>query len=130
MAILRFIQFKKVFITCGVLILIGTAFFVFKNHNPEGSSFFPQCPSKYLTGYDCPGCGSQRAVHTLLNGDLEKAFYYNPLLFFLLPYGFLVGVFEWVSKWRNHPFRMLLINRYLILIVLVAIIIFTVWRNL
>lgn len=114
---------------CGALLVIGAAFFVFKNYNPEDSPMFPQCPSKYVTGYECPGCGSQRAVHATLNGDLEKAFNYNPLLFFLLPYALLVGVFEWIPSLRNTSYRRIIINRYLVLGVFAFIVIFTIWRN-
>ncbi|MEN8897634.1 MAG: DUF2752 domain-containing protein [Nonlabens sp.] len=108
---------------------MGTAIFVFKNYNPEESAFFPKCPSKYVTGYDCPGCGSQRAVHAALNGNLEKAFDYNSLFFFLLPYGLLVGVFEWIPSLRDTSFRRIIINRYVVLGVFAFIVIFTVWRN-
>lgn len=36
-----------------------------------------------LTGLYCPGCGSGRAVHALLQGQVQKAFSYNILLFVL-----------------------------------------------
>lgn len=42
-------------------------------------------PFKLLTGYDCPGCGSQRALHALLHGDIN-AFAYNPLFIIAIPY--------------------------------------------
>ncbi|AGC75496.1 uncharacterized protein DUF2752 [Nonlabens dokdonensis] len=118
-----------------VLILIGATlisgfFYVYSLYNPVESNLFPKCPSKYVTGYDCPGCGSQRAVHSLFNGEVSKAFNYNPLLFFLVPYGLLVGVFEWIPSLRNHSFRKLLINFYTIMVVFSIVILFTVWRNL
>jgi hypothetical protein len=45
------------------------------------------CPFKYLTGIDCPGCGFQRSVLALLQGDMQKSFSLYPaavplLLFF------------------------------------------------
>jgi hypothetical protein len=45
------------------------------------------CPFKYLTGIDCPGCGFQRSVLALLQGDMHKSFTLYPpaiplLLFF------------------------------------------------
>jgi hypothetical protein len=126
----RFKSYHKILLICGAVICTAAAFFLFKNYHPEESVFFPQCPSKYVMGYDCPGCGSQRAVHSLLNGELEKAFNYNPLLFFLLPFGILVGVFEWIPSLRGHSFRRVLNNKYLILSVFAVIIVFTIWRNL
>src|ERR1700712_1765683 len=46
-----------------------------------------RCPFKYLTGIDCPGCGFQRAVIALIQGDVHKSFGLYPatiplLLFF------------------------------------------------
>lgn len=53
--------------------------------NPSSHSFFVPCPFKYLTSYHCPGCGSQRAIHQLLHGDLLSAFRFNPLMILSLP---------------------------------------------
>jgi hypothetical protein len=46
----------------------------------------PPCPSLFLTGLYCPGCGSLRAVHHLLHGHLLRAVGFNPLFILLLPY--------------------------------------------
>lgn len=40
----------------------------------------PRCPFKALTGLDCPGCGSQRALHALLHGRFSEAWHYNAAL--------------------------------------------------
>lgn len=45
------------------------------------------CPFKYLTGIDCPGCGFQRSVLELMQGNFHKSFLLYPpaiplLLFF------------------------------------------------
>jgi len=43
------------------------------------------CGIKQLTGFDCPGCGMQRAFIALLKGDLPASFAANPaMLPFLL----------------------------------------------
>lgn len=49
------------------------------------------CPFKYVTGIDCPGCGFQRAVLALAQGNLRQSLALYPpaiplLLFFA--YGF------------------------------------------
>jgi hypothetical protein len=36
------------------------------------------CPMKASTGIDCPGCGMQRAIIKLLQGDLEGSLQMNP----------------------------------------------------
>lgn len=44
------------------------------------ANFFPRCPVKMATGLDCPGCGTQRALHALLHGDFVGALRFNALL--------------------------------------------------
>lgn len=39
----------------------------------------PACPTKLLLHITCPGCGSQRALYSLLHGDLPAALHYNAL---------------------------------------------------
>ena len=36
------------------------------------------CPFKYITGIDCPGCGFQRSVIALIQGDLHKSLQFYP----------------------------------------------------
>jgi hypothetical protein len=36
------------------------------------------CPSKYFFHLDCPGCGLQRSMIALLEGDLGKSFQLYP----------------------------------------------------
>jgi hypothetical protein len=54
--------------------------------DPARSAVFPPCPVRYLTGWYCPGCGSLRAIHQLLRGNLRAAWALNPLTIILLPF--------------------------------------------
>ncbi|RZA03506.1 MAG: DUF2752 domain-containing protein [Sphingobacteriaceae bacterium] len=36
------------------------------------------CPFKYLTGIDCPGCGFQRSVIELMQGNIKQSFILYP----------------------------------------------------
>lgn len=74
----------------------GVLFF----NNPSTSEIFPPCPTQYLTGYYCPGCGSLRALHALLHGDLAAAFSQNALTVVSIP--FLVLLFLFPGKFQ-HP---------------------------
>lgn len=60
--------------------------FVYSRFSPEGNTWFPKCIFLQLTGLQCPGCGSQRVVHNLLNLDIRKAFEANAFLVLCLPY--------------------------------------------
>ena len=43
------------------------------------------CVTKQVLGFDCPGCGLQRSVFLLIQGDLAGAFYMYPAIFALIP---------------------------------------------
>jgi hypothetical protein len=53
---------------------------VYLTFNPATSAYFPPCLFYKLTGFQCPGCGTQRAIHCLLHLDVRQAFLYNPIL--------------------------------------------------
>ncbi len=66
-----------------VLLVLG---FIYYALDPTASAVFPRCTFLSLTGYKCPGCGSQRAIHALLHGDVVGAFRYNALLLVAIPW--------------------------------------------
>lgn len=90
-------NYKKVIIiiVVGVLIALATILYFFVN--PEASVLMPKCPMKMLTGYDCPSCGVQRAIHAVLHGDFAKAISYNPFFVISVPY-FLLVLYSTVFK--------------------------------
>jgi len=62
------------------MLLLGTApIILLRVFDPATSGIFPPCPIRYLTGLYCPGCGSLRAMHALLHGELARAWAMNPL---------------------------------------------------
>lgn len=58
----------------------GAASVFFVQHNPYETQIGMPCPILTLTGWQCPGCGSTRALYSLLHGDPVTAFSMNPLL--------------------------------------------------
>ncbi len=111
------------------VVAAGLVLFLF---NPEESGLFPRCPFLMLTGYECPGCGSQRAIHALLHGNLCAAWGYNPLLVISLPY-IIVGLMAEMS-FRRVPF-MCAVRRHLysgraVWVVLVVIVAYWIGRNI
>lgn len=111
--------------------IIG-AYIFFKVFNPYEVDFFPTCPFLYLTGYKCPGCGSQRAIHYIFNFEFVNAARENLLLMFAIPY-MIVGA--WFDTIKVKTPKQLKIRRFLfgqkaIWLILVLVIGFWILRNI
>lgn len=114
------------------MVVLGAATYIYYAYDPAAHSWFPQCPFKALTGLDCPGCGSQRAVHAILHGDFRKAFHHNALLMPFIPYltvGFgyrcVKDPDERLLKWRK-----ILFGEYAIKILAAVIFAYFILRNI
>lgn len=53
--------------------------------------WFPSCPVSML-GLYCPGCGSMRAIESILRGNFIQAAAYNLLLVIFIPYFVFWGI--------------------------------------
>jgi hypothetical protein len=65
---------------------VAAAVVMLRVFDPATSGVFPPCPVRYLTGWYCPGCGSLRAIHQLLHGNVHAAWAMNPLAILFLPF--------------------------------------------
>jgi hypothetical protein len=73
--------------TAAVLGVLAAAALVF-TFDPVTTWWFPSCPFHAWTGWLCPLCGSLRALHALLRGQLRVALELNPLT----TLGFVAGL--------------------------------------
>lgn len=92
---------KNRFIRVGVAIVAATTlilFYMFVVCRVEVMP--PKCVLKQLTGFDCPGCGSQRAFAALLEGDVWGAVSHN----YMLPFGVVYLLLLVVGYlWQDEP---------------------------
>jgi|LSQX01.2.fsa_nt_gb hypothetical protein len=79
----------------GGLLLVAAALILYC-FDPSRTSVFPPCPFHYLTGCNCPGCGSLRAIHSLLHGNVSTALSMNPLMVVSIP---ILGVMLLNPRW-------------------------------
>ncbi len=91
---------------------------------------FPPCPTHYLTGLYCPGCGSLRATHHLLQGDILTALRFNGLAVLLLPFVGWMMISESLNVFGGRGLPNLAGSRNWVLLLLLGIAIFTILRNL
>jgi len=106
---------------CAVVALVFFAF------DPTRVSFFPPCLFHLLTGWDCPGCGAQRALHELLHGDIIAALRLNAMFVLSLPLAAWFGP-QWA--WRVWQRRPLMANPKWLCYYAAAWLVFGVLRNL
>ena len=95
--------------TAAVLIALAAVYFFF---DPNTEGVFPKCAFYVLTGWKCPGCGSQRALHALLHGDITGAFHMNMWIPVAAIYIVLVMIALFFSN-RNSRYSKIVTNDYL-----------------
>ena len=97
--------------------------------HPSDYAWLPSCPFRVWTGLLCPGCGTLRATHYLLNGQFNIAFRCQPLLISLLPMIILLAGKVCYEKFRNTSFT-LPFELQIYWLILVAVCLFFVLRNI
>ena len=120
---------ERIFLVCVAVALLALAAGVLRAFNPATAWFFPPCPFRALTGYSCPGCGTLRALHELLNGHLAAAFRLNPLMMLLLPYVGYSGASSASETMFGRALPRVFIRPVYIWTLLVIVILFWVLRN-
>lgn len=114
----------------GMLLLAIVLAFLYFFINPSEANFFPKCPLYVTTGIYCPGCGSQRATHQLLNFNIIGVFQQNALFVF----GLLIVVYHFVISGINYFFKKDLYNyiyhpKTPVILIIIAVL-FWILRNL
>lgn len=126
--ILNFIvKFKWLFILI-IIIIVGV---FYKITNPYEVNYLPKCTFYTITGYQCPGCGSQRALHDILNLNFISALKENFLLVISLPYIFF-GAFLDLKKKKSAKLKKIqniFYENNALIVIFFIIIFFWIFRN-
>ena len=126
----RFVQrmslSTKIFLVIGVVVVV-VLFFL----DPSQHALMPKCVFKLLTGYSCPGCGFQRAVHAFLHGDVMGAVRFNLFLMVGVPYLLIVAVASIIPKTeRTAAFRRFAFHKCWVYLYVTLFCIWWVVRNI
>ena len=115
-----------ILLVAALLLVLGLVYYAL---DPSSSTLFPRCTFLSLTGYKCPGCGSQRFIHSMLHGDITQALHYNAYLMGALP---IIAIYllndytklfpQWVDDILKHPVT--------ITALVVSMIVWSVLRNI
>lgn len=121
----------KIGIGAAVSVLLVAALYIFYTFDPEIQPLFPKCPFLLATGYECPGCGSQRAVHSLLHLKIVSAFRQNGFVVLTLPYIFFGVYLEYGGGKKRFPgIDKMFYGKWAAVILLTLIFFFWIGRNI
>ena len=118
---------KLIFISTAVFAIALLYFFFDARH----FTFFPKCPFYVLIGLYCPGCGSQRAVSSLLHGEILPALQFNFLMIICLPlliYSAIISIINYFNK--KQIIKLILYSPIFAKAFAVAVVCFAVLRNI
>jgi hypothetical protein len=104
---------------------------VYKIFDPGVTDFFPECIFYRYTGFKCPVCGSQIAVHHLMNFEIEKAFMSNALLVLAIPYigmNIILDIIKSPGE-KTKKLKNVLFGKKAVIGIVVIIVLFWIGRN-
>jgi hypothetical protein len=108
--------------------VLGAA--VLYRFDPTRSDFYPICTFHQVTELHCPGCGTLRAAHQLLHGNLLAALQKNALFVLLLPViGLLLANFI-LERTRGRGLRVRPLPAAWLWALVALILAFSLLRNL
>jgi len=125
---------KRLYILIIPAIIIIAGFFYYCV-DPNKSMLMPKCPLKLMTGYQCPSCGAQRAIHAFLHGNFYEAIAYNFFFIIAIPF-LLITAYAVFMRARKKPSKLTIklydftTNRYTLLAYVFLFFIWWIIRNL
>lgn len=94
--------------------------------DPRTAPYAPVCVVHAMTGLHCPGCGTGRALHALVHGDLQRALRLNVLVVAAIPVFLVLALCVALRPERPLPIPPL----WLRLLIYAVLFVFLVGRNL
>ena len=98
--------------------------------DPARWAIYPVCPFHLLTGWDCPGCGTLRAIHQLAHGNWAAAWRLNPLAVAALPAGLCLSMRELARQAAGKKWPGLVPRPFFGWALLAIVVLFGIVRNL
>ncbi|WTW94375.1 DUF2752 domain-containing protein [Streptomycetaceae bacterium NBC_01309] len=97
--------------------------------DPNEPGHYPVCPFLKFTGAYCPGCGGLRCANALARLDVPAALAYNAFAVAMVPLLAFIWL-RWTARSVRGRVRMSAADPRLVRLLVAAIVLFTVVRNL
>lgn len=114
----------------GIPIVILTLGIFYFTIDPNTFAYTPKCPFHSLTGLHCPGCGSQRAFHEILHGNIWVGLQHN----FLILFAFIIIAYKvyviYINKSGSKKSNNLFHHNTSLWLILALVLGFWILRNL
>ena len=111
-------------------VLLPAGIAILRLAQPSDSTFYPRCALNAVTGLNCPGCGSTRALHALFTGNVAQAFAYNAVLIMALPLLMVVALQLSYSAWTGRAFTRRRLSGRAILAIVWLLLAYGIVRNI
>jgi len=98
--------------------------------NPAHSNIYPPCIFHAVTGLHCPGCGTARALHKILHGNIGEALNLNPFAVVSMPFLLYAFVSYGLHKTVNRSLPSVFIPARYIWMLFGFIVVFWIVRNI
>ena len=114
-----------------IAIVIVAALALLYVFNPAYTQWAPKCPFKLLTGWQCGGCGCQRAIHAMLHGEIKEAASFNLFLLYAIPYLLVLIAERVVLRGEiQMKVRQIAEHKYVVMFYVVSYCVWMVLRNI
>jgi hypothetical protein len=110
--------------------VVSIALAILYRFSPTEYSFYPVCPFAYWTHLQCPGCGSTRALYSLLHGQVGDAIHFNAMFTIFFVFALCWGLMQYWSAIRDDRFVRVTLPPRLVGAVAVGVVAFGFIRNL
>jgi hypothetical protein len=122
---------KRLLVAIGApAILIAGAFYLYLVDLEKARPLMP-CLLYQLTGINCVGCGTTRALQALLHGDLAAAASYNLFMLIWLPLLAWALLSAWLAAVAGKPVLPQIRDyRWLMIVLVISAVLFLILRNL
>ena len=117
---------KIIFLNAFIVIISFIYYFLNKYFNIGIPCLFYK-----ITGLKCQGFGINRLIFSLIKLDFRQAFFYNPLVFILLPFiGFYIIYQEYLYITKKEDKIIKKIPSYIYYVLIIILIIYAILRNI